>query len=348
MEQQLHNLKNQALAQIMCASSKEELENMRITYLGRKGQINLVTERLKNVGQEERKVLGRLVNDTKTALEYALRTRQQELHHVSKKEWFDPTVPGIMPQIGHLHLVTQAIDEIAGIFEKIGFVRVRYPEVEWDWFAFEALNMPKDHPARDEWETFFVDASPSPKYGNMVLTPHTSSGQVREMERVKTPPIRMINIAKCYRRQSDNTHAPMFHQFEGLVIDEGINITHLKGTIDYFAKQFYDSGRDHGPTAVSRIRPFHFMFTEPSFEVDFSCVHCEGRGCRFCKSGWHEVGGAGMVHPNVLKAGGIDPKKYSGFAFGWGVERAQLLKPGIELDDLRTLYSTDLRYLKQF
>lgn len=342
MEQQLHNLKNQALAQIMSASSKEELEGLRIAYLGRKGQINLVTERLKSVGTEERKVLGRLLNDTKTALEDALQTRQQELAHTAKKEWFDPTVPAIMPQIGHLHLVTQAIDEIAGIFEKIGFVRIRYPEVEWDWFAFEALNMPKEHPARDEWETFFVDIPPSLKYGNMVLTPHTSSGQVREMERVKTPPIRMINIAKCYRRQSDNTHVPMFHQFEGLVIDEGINITHLKGTIDYFAKKFY------GPTAVSRIRPFHFMFTEPSFEVDFSCVHCGGKGCRFCKSGWHEVGGAGMVHPNVLKAGGIDPKKYTGFAFGWGVERAQLLKPGIELDDLRTLYSTDLRYLRQF
>lgn len=342
MEQQLHNIKNQALAQIMSASTQEELENLHVVYLGRKGQINTVTERLKALGVEERKLLGRLLNDTKQALEEALSGRERELKHKTHKGWFDPTVPGVKPQVGHLHLVTQAIDEIAGIFEKIGFIRVRYPEVEWDWFAFESLNMPKEHPARDEWETFFVDQPTHPRYGKMVLTPHTSSGQVREMQRVKTPPIRMINIAKCYRRQSDVTHVPMFHQFEGLVVDERINITHLKGTIDFFAKQFY------GAKARSRIRPFHFMFTEPSFEVDFSCVHCSGTGCRFCKSGWHEVGGAGMVHPNVLRAGGIDPKKYTGFAFGWGVERAQLLKPGIELDDLRTLYSTDLRYLKQF
>lgn len=342
MEQQLHNLKNQALAQIMSTNSEEELESIRVAYLGRKGSLNHAIENLKTLPSNEKAVLGRLINDVKRAIEDALTSQYQSLKVSKKQEWFDPTVPGIEPKRGHLHLVTQAIDEIAGIFEKIGFVRVRYPEVEWDWFAFEALNMPKEHPARDEWETFFVDSPENPKHGKMVLTPHTSSGQPREMQRVGTPPIRMVNIAKCYRRQSDVTHVPMFHQFEGLVIDEGINITHLKGTIDHFAKQFY------GPKVKSRIRPFHFMFTEPSFEVDFSCVHCDGRGCKFCKSGWHEVGGAGMVHPNVLKAGGIDPKKYSGFAFGWGVERAQLLKPGIELDDLRTLYSTDLRYLTQF
>ncbi|MEK7521400.1 MAG: phenylalanine--tRNA ligase subunit alpha [Patescibacteria group bacterium] len=342
MEQTLHNLKNQALAQIISAESLEELKNIRVSYLGRKGQINKVTEELKNLGTDERKALGRLLNDTKQALEDALTNRIQELTHAKRQEWLDPTVPGIEPERGHLHLVTQAIEEISRIFEKIGFTRVRYPEVEWDWFAFESLNMPKEHPARDEWETFFVDAPENKKWGKIVLTPHTSSGQVREMMRLKKPPIRMINIAKCYRRQSDVTHNPMFHQFEGLVVDKGINITHLKGTIDHFAKSFY------GPTAISRIRPFHFMFTEPSFEVDFSCIHCNGKGCRFCKSGWHEVGGAGMVQPNVLKAGGIDPKEYSGFAFGWGVERAQLLKPGIELDDIRTLYSTDLRYLKQF
>lgn len=152
----------------------------------------------------------------------------------------------------------------------------------------------------------------------------------------------MINIGKCYRRQSDVTHVPMFHQFDGMVVDENINITHLKGTLDYFAKQFY------GPEVVSRIRPYNFNFTEPSFEVDFSCVHCNQRGCKFCKSGWHEVGGAGMIHPNVLRAGGVDSKKYSGFAFGWGVERVHLLKPNLNIDDIRILYNTDLRYLKQF
>lgn len=326
----------------MSASSSEELENIRVSYLGRKGSINQVIQNLKDLPPSEKAVMGRLINDVKTAVEDALTARAQDLAHSKHREWLDPSIPGAEPQRGHIHLVTQAIEEITGIFEKIGFVRARYPEVEWDWFAFESLNMPKEHPARDEWETFFVDSPEDKKWGKMVLTPHTSSGQAREMMRRKLPPIRMINIAKCYRRQSDVTHIPMFHQFEGLVIDKGINIAHLKGTIDHFAKAFY------GPTAVSRIRPFHFMFTEPSFEVDFSCVHCNGRGCRFCKSGWHEVGGAGMVHPNVLKAGGINPKEYTGFAFGWGVERAQLLKPGIELDDIRILYSTDLRYLKQF
>lgn len=342
MEEQIQTIKNQALAQILSSNSEEELENIRVTYLGRKGQINQVTEKLKNIKTEERRVVGQTINDARVAIEDTLYQKTQELKNIKTKVWFDPTAPGIRPEMGHLHLVTQAIEEISDIFEKIGFVRVRYPEVEWDWFAFEGLNMPKDHPARDEWETFFVEAPAHLKYGQMVLTPHTSSGQPREMMRVKAPPIRMINIAKCYRRQSDQTHIPMFHQFEGLVVDKRINITHLKGTIDHFARQFYGRG------AVSRIRPFHFRFTEPSFEVDFSCVHCKGRGCKFCKSGWHEVGGAGMVHPVVLKNGGVDPDKYTGFAFGWGVERTMLLKPGVGIDDVRTVYSTNLGYLKQF
>jgi len=267
--------------------------------------------------------------------------------------------------VGHMHPISQATEEISSIFEKIGFTRARYPEIDWDWYVFESLNMPPSHPARDEWETFFVDVPeevtevsydadnprkrhPSLVGGKMVLTTHTSNGQVREMERLKKPPIRMINIARCYRRQQDATHTQMFHQFEGLVVDEGINIQNLKGTLDYFAKEFYGEG------TKSRIRPFHFQFTEPSFEVDFSCHICNGTGkkdgekCKFCKSGWHEVGGAGMVHPNVLKAGGIDPEKYTGFAFGWGVERTYTLKEGLNIDDIRLLYSGDLRFLKQF
>jgi phenylalanyl-tRNA synthetase alpha chain len=256
-------------------------------------------------------------------------------------EKIDVTNPGIKPPLGHLHLVTQAIEEISSIFEKIGFERVRYPEVEWDWYAFEALNFPENHPARDDWETFFIKGAPDPKKGSQLLTPHTSSGQIREMER-KAPPIRMLNIAKCYRRQSDVSHVPMFHQFEGLLIDKDISITHLKGTLDYFVKCWFGEKRQ------SRIRPYHFQFTEPSFEVDVTCGVCLGIGCKLCKEGWLEMGGAGMVHPNVLKAGGINPEKYTGFAFGWGIERVLMMREGLNIDDLRLLYSNNLDFLTQF
>ena len=321
-------------------------------YLGKKGLFNQLAKNIKNVKPEERKQAGQLLNQLKTQIETHLAELKTK---PNKQEKIDLTMPGKQPQVGHLHPISQAMEEITNIFEKIGFTRVRYPEVDWDWYAFESLNMPKDHPARDEWETFFIDVEPSdkPHQGKVVLTPHTSNGQVREMERLGEPPIRMINIARCYRRQQDPTHTQMFHQFEGLVVDKGINIQHLKGTIDHFAKEFY------GPNAKSRIRPFHFKFTEPSFEVDFSCHICDGTGyitnekgekqkCKFCKSGWHEVGGAGMVHPNVLKAGGIDPEKYTGFAFGWGIERTYTLREGLNIDDIRLLYSSNLKFLQQF
>ena len=342
MREELNNLKNNALAQIIDAKNEDVLEELRITYLGRNGNINELTKEFKNLNDEEKKEMGILLNETKKTIEEAISSKLSEFKKEKSNAWFDYTIPGKKYNLGHIHLISQTIEEISNVFEKIGFVRVRYPEVEWDWYAFGALNFPVDHPARDEWETFFIDTKPHPKFGAMLLTPHTSSGQVREMQRVKTPPIRMINIAKCYRRQSDVSHYPMFHQFEGLVVDEGINIQHLKGTLDYFAKEFY------GPGTKSRIRPFHFQFTEPSFEVDFSCTICGGKGCKLCKEGWLEVGGSGMVHPNVLKAGGIDAKRYSGFAFGWGVERILMMKPGLNIPDLRQLYSTDVRYLKQF
>ncbi|MBI2405683.1 phenylalanine--tRNA ligase subunit alpha [Candidatus Microgenomates bacterium] len=343
MEERIQNLKNEALAQIMGAQSIEELENLRVTFLGRRGELNPLTQQLRTLPIDKRIVVGQMINDAKEVIESALgQQRQKLLKGKGEGEWFDSTIPGIKPQMGHLHLVTAAIEEISRTFERVGFVRVRYPEVEWDWFAFESLNMPKNHPARDDWETFFVDAPSHPKYGQMVLTPHTSSGQVREMERVKVPPIRMINIAKCYRRQSDVSHVPMFHQFEGLVIDENISIVHLRGTLDYFARNFFGSGRK------TRLRPYHFQFTEPSFEVDVTCGVCNGKGCKLCKGGWLELGGAGMVHPVVLKNGGINPNKYTGFAFGWGVERTFMMKQDLKIPDIRLLYSSDLRFLRQF
>ncbi len=329
------------------AENKTNLEELENKYLGKKGLVNDLLSQLKTVPKEMRPQAGKLLNELKENLghQFELLGESLEPQPISK---IDLTLPGQKPKVGHLHPVSQAIEEISQIFRQIGFNRARYPEVDWDYYVFEALNMPPNHPARDEWETFFVDQPDYPQKGSMVLTTHTSNGQVREMERVGEPPIRMINIARCYRRQQDVTHTQMFHQFEGLVIDEGINIQHLKGTLDHFARQFY------GPETKSRIRPFHFQFTEPSFEVDFSCHICGGSGqidgqdCRFCKSGWHEVGGAGMVHPNVLKAGGIDPEKYTGFAFGWGVERTYSLREGLEIDDIRLFYSGELRFLEQF
>lgn len=319
---------------IMAAKDPSELERLRVHYLGKNGQLTQIAHEIRD-GET-----GRVFNECKAAVTDALLIATE--HRTLNTEHFDNSLPGKLPPLGHLHPVTQAIEEISSIFEKIGFVRVRYPEVDWDWYAFEALNMQKKHPARDDIETFFVDTPEDKKYGKLVLTPHTSNGQVREMERVKVPPIRMVNIGKCYRRQSDVSHTAMFHQFEGLVVDEGINITHLKGTIDHFVKQFF------GPNRVSRLRPNHFQFTEPSFEVDVTCDICLGRGCKLCKDGWLELGGAGMVHPNVMKAGKIDTNKYTGFAFGWGVERTYMMKSGVKIDDLRLLYGNDIRFLNQF
>lgn len=340
MREEVINCRNQALAQIMSAKNSSELEEIRIAYFGRNGKLTLLFKNIKNISNEEKKQLGILINETKNTLIEEIANKRNSFLE-SSRQWFDPTIPGKKPCVGHLHLITQAIREIAGVFEKIGFIRVRYPEVEWDWFAFEGLNFPENHPARDDWETFFVDEKKSPKYGSMLLTPHTSSGQLREMERSR-PPIRMINIAKCYRRQSDISHTQMFHQFEGLVIDSEISIVNLKGTLDYFARNFF------GQERKTRLRPYHFQFTEPSFEVDISCGLCQGKGCKLCKEGWLELGGAGMVHPYVLKSGGVNPAKYSGFAFGWGVERALMMKAGLQIPDLRILYSPDLKYLRQF
>lgn len=338
LKNQLEQLTTQALQETPNEDSKAQ-------YLGKKGLFTKLAKAITTIAPTDRKTAGQLINSAKQTI-----TSHFETQKNNDGKWFDLTLPAQhTPKRGHMHPISQAMEEITAIFERIGFTRVRYPEVDWDWYVFESLNMPPDHPARDEWETFFVDVPRHDEKGQVVLTTHTSNGQVREMERLNsTPPIRMINIARCYRRQQDATHTQMFHQFEGLVVDEGITIQHLKGTLDHFAEQFY------GPGTKSRIRPFHFQFTEPSFEVDFSCHICSGTGekdgqkCRFCKSGWHEVGGAGMVHPNVLKAGGIDSDKYTGFAFGWGVERTYTLKEGLNIDDIRLLYNGDMTFLEQF
>ncbi len=344
MENELINIKNNAVSLILDTDNLEDLEQIKLQFLGKSGQLTLAMKELPKIEAEKRKEIGILANEVKETIEQTIKDKEQALKHGAIRshiEKIDITNPGIKPPLGHLHLITQAISEITTIFERIGFTRVRYPEVEWDWYAFEALNFPKDHPARDDWETFFIDTPPHPKYGPMLLTPHTSSGQIREMEESK-PPIKMLNIAKCYRRQSDVSHTPMFHQFEGLAVNTDLSITNLKGVLDYFVKTYFGENRK------LRIRPYHFEFTEPSFEVDVTCGVCLGRGCKLCKEGWLEMGGAGMVHPNVLKNCKIDPGKYNGFAFGWGVERVLMMKEGIEIDDLRLLYSNKLEFLEQF
>lgn len=352
MEEQLMQLKNEALALILDAEDTKTLEEVKIQFLGRSGKLTVALKDIRNVPVEQRAEIGKLINEVKESVEQALKG-QEKLHKrqkmQQKKSTLDVTNPGIRPLEGHVHLVTQAIAEITAIFEKIGFTRVRYPELEWDWYAFTALNFPENHPARDDWETFFTTEEVDSEKGSIILTPHTSNGQIREIQKVVAEQkgkgnisIRMLNIGKTYRRQSDVSHTQMFHQFEGLVVGKDISIVHLKGTLDFFVKSFFGENRE------IRLRPYHFQFTEPSFELDINCGVCLGKGCKLCKAGWLELGGAGMVHPNVLMFGGIDPKEYSGFAFGFGPERCMMMKEGIEIDDLRLLYSNKLEFLNQF
>lgn len=335
------------LEKIAAITTLHDLEQAEVSILGRNGLINDLLKDIKSIPADKRKEYGQSLNDLKKILSDALAARKAAIisRHDAESD-VDVTLPGTRYPRGSLHLISMAIEEIGRIFEKIGFIRVSYPEVEYEFFSFESLNMPKTHAARDDFETSFIDAPVHKDYGKMLLTPHTSSGQVREMWRVGKPPIRMINMAKTYRPNWDATHTPMFFQFEGLCIDHGINITHLKGTLDYFVKEYF--GRD----IEARLRPHHFQFTEPSFEVDVTCTVCKGTAktngqkCKVCKSGWLELGGTGMVHPNVLKAGKIDPAEYSGWAFGFGIERVIMMKYGI--DDIRNYYAGDIRFLEQF
>lgn len=349
----------QRQAKELLDSSDMPADQLRIQVLGDKSEFARISKKIREVTPLDRQQAGTVLNEIKKHIEQQLQNYSSKYgtRNPEPDQFFDPTAPGVKPPLGHLHIVTQAIVEITRIFERIGFSRVRHPEVDWDYYAFESLNMPQNHPARDEWETFFIDPTglhpaksqmQGATLSKMVLTPHTSNGQVREMEKGKLP-IRMINIAKCYRRQTDISHTPMFHQFEGMYIDKHVSIGDLKGVFDFFVKQFFGLNR------TIRLRPFHFQFTEPSFEVDINCGICLGTGtladgnpCRLCKSGWLELGGSGMIHPNVLKNGGIDPSVYNGFAFGWGIERSYMMKSGTQLDDIRLLYGNDVRFLQQF
>ncbi|MEK7094516.1 MAG: phenylalanine--tRNA ligase subunit alpha [Patescibacteria group bacterium] len=345
----VESLRSSFSTDIASVSDRDGLETLRVKYFGRKGLLSDIMREIKDLRDVERKDAGQALNDAKKDIEVLFGKKEGEFESaryakLAEDEWVDVSLPGIVPPEGHLHITTTTIRDIEAIFTRLGFTRVCHPEVDWEYYAFESLRVGADHPARDNWETYFMDAPAHEKFGRMILTPHTTNGDVREMERGKLP-IRTMNIGKTYRRQSDATHVPMFHQFEGLWVDKGITLANLKGVLDVFAKEFF--GKDR----ITRLRPHHFRFTEPSFEVDISCDLCDGgknAGCKVCKQGWLELGGAGMLHPDVLCAGGVDPNVYSALAFGWGVERTASMRAGIHISDLRVMYANDVRFLKQF
>ena len=339
MKEKLEKIKAEALARIESADALEKLNDIRVAYLGKKGELTSLLKGMKDVAPEDRPKVGQMVNDVRAQLESKLeearaalakKAREEQL----KKEVIDVTLPAKKNKVGHSHPNTSAREEVERIFIGMGYEVIEGPEVEYDEYNFEKLNIPKGHPARDEQDTFYVN-------DNILLRSQTSPVQVRTMEKGKLP-IRMISPGRVFRSDEvDATHSPSFHQIEGLVIDKNITFADLKGTLAEFAKEMF------GPETKVKFRPHHFPFTEPSAEVDVSCFKCGGKGCRFCKgSGWIEILGCGMVHPHVLEMCNIDPEEYTGFAFGVGLERIALLK--YEIDDMRLLYENDIRFLKQF
>lgn len=339
MNDKLLTLKSEAVSKIDASESLDALQAVRVEYLGKKGQLTLLMKGMKDLSPEERPVFGQMVNTVRREMEDALDRRKAALARAAREkqlaeEIIDINLPAEGHEIGHRHVNNVALQEVLDIFVGMGYEVVEGPEIEKDYYNFEALNIPANHPAKDEQDTFYITK-------DILLRTQTSPVQVRVMEN-KKPPIRIIAPGRVFRSDEvDATHSPSFHQIEGLVIDKNITFADLKGTLDLFAKKLF--GED---TAV-KFRPHHFPFTEPSAEVDVSCFKCHGKGCRFCKdSGWIEILGCGMVHPHVLELCGIDPEEYSGFAFGVGLERIALLK--YEIDDMRLLYENDVRFLKQF
>lgn len=342
MQGYLLDLEREALAKISSANTTDELEKIRVHYLGRKGGvITKVIADLPTLPDAEKKAVGPLVNEIKTSIEKSLREKLGEATATGSAKFpLDITAPGTKFPVGKMHPVSVAYAEIIKIFKELGFSFADGPEVEWFWYAFEALNMPANHPAADDLETFFIEARPHPKYGRMLLRPHTSSVQIRTMETLP-PPIRVISPGRCFRPNYDASHIPSFYQFEGLMIDKNLSIGNLKAVLEHFVTRFF------GPDTKIRLRPHHFNFTEPSFEVDITCTVCRGVGCALCKkSGWLELGGSGMVHPKVLENVRLDPEVWSGFAWGWGIERCLAIRH--QLPDVRMLYENDLRVLRQF
>lgn len=339
MKEQLSAIKAAAEARLKEAADLAELEQLRIKFLGKKGELTAAMKEMGKLSKEERPAMGKLANEVRSFVENALSEKAEALKKAAaaaklKEETLDVTVPGKRPAYGKKHPLTTVLDDLKDVFIGMGFSIAEGPEVELDYYNFEALNIPKDHPARDTQDTFYIDE-------NIVLRTQTSPVQVRVMENQK-PPIRVIAPGKVFRSDTvDATHSPVFHQIEGLVVDKGITMADLKGTLEVFVKKLY------GEDTKLRFRPHHFPFTEPSAEVDISCFNCGGEGCRICKGeGWIEILGCGMVHPKVLKNCDIDPEIYSGFAFGIGLERVTMFR--YDIDDLRLFFENDIGFLKQF
>ena len=339
MKERLQEIREHALSMLQDAETLDKLNDVRVAFLGKKGELTAVLKSMKEVAPEERPAFGQMVNDTRAAIEKQLETCKSELEKRARaarleREVIDVTLPAKQMPLGHAHPNQIAREEVERIFIGMGYEVIEGPEIEYDEYNFTKLNIPPNHPAKDEQDTFYINK-------DIVLRTQTSPVQARVMEQGKLP-IRMISPGRVFRSDEvDATHSPSFHQIEGLVIDENITLADLKGTLAEFARQMF------GPETKTKFRPHHFPFTEPSAEVDVSCFKCGGKGCRFCKgSGWIEILGCGMVHPHVLEMCGIDPEKYSGFAFGVGLERIALLK--YEIDDMRLLYENDDRFLRQF
>ncbi len=339
MKEKLESIREAAEHDLRDAGDRQALESLRIRYLGKKGELTSILKKMGELSAEERPAIGKLANEIRARIEAELAARAAELQDAEQKkrmekEKIDVTMPGKRHGLGHKHPLSIELDEIKEIFIGLGFDIVSGPEVEYDYYNFEALNIPKDHPSRDTQDTFYIN-------DKILLRTQTSPVQVRVMEKQK-PPIRIISPGRVYRSDAvDATHSPLFHQIEGLVVDKGITFANLKGTLEIIIKRMY------GEDSVVRFRPHHFPFTEPSAEVDVQCFACHGKGCRLCKGeGWIELLGCGMVHPKVLSNCGIDPEIYSGFAFGMGLERLVMRKYSI--DDMRLFYENDTRFLKQF
>ena len=338
MIEMLEGVKRQAEAELSSVQDEISLQNLKAKFVGRKGVITEILKGMKDIPDSDRPRMGKLINETKTFVEGLIERRLDELREEKKRrslfeEKIDVTLPGRGMPVGARHPITQVMEEVTAIFERMGFEVAEGPEVETDYYNFEALNIPKNHPARDMQDTFYVS-------DEIVLRTHTSPVQIRVMEKRK-PPVKVIAPGKVYRCDSDISHTPMFHQIEGLLVDEGVTFGDLKGVLTEFVRLVFGEG------VGVRFRPSFFPFTEPSAEVDIACLICGGKGCRVCKNtGWLEILGCGMVDPEVFKSVGYDPDKYSGFAFGMGIERIAMLKFGI--NDIRLFFENDIRFLKQF